>query len=432
MLWAMTCPGCSSGVAHIAGQPAQLVHAPPAGYHGGFQRKDQFAAKSNPWSAKPKPTTAVSNPWSAKRAPIKRITMDDVAPRAQTAEQVGRAVARPRSPVGSASHASPVSGVYSIAAQHKDGFDAKSPSPVEHIVKKISGCCAASTDALRVAVGHAGAPSLAAVADRTTLIQAMGLPAASHLGGQSPSAVAAAAGVSQADIVAAGLHFPDPLLIRPALGEAFARIPAPGVPVVPGTSDPGTALTAWISMRSADGPPPLSGTAPSGANPPPVDFRPGNWNLEKCEYTIAPGDTMYGLSKTYLGGLGSRWKEIWSLQPWRYDKCPDPACTVSPGPKQGQPTPMPGDVLIMPTEACERARAWAKSGEKPAAPATPGAPAYDNPNNPDPARPGGSKPGGGGGGGSPKSSTSGGLSKNQKIGIGVAVGVAVLGGLAFA
>ena len=158
-----------------------------------------------------------------------------------------------------------------------------------------------------------------------------------------------------------------------------------------------------------EGPPPLKGEAPpmefppwepdpnapprfqaSGTTPGAAGFRPGNWDFEQSEYTIAQGDTLWGLATQYLG-QGGRWLEIWQLQtkPWgttnaagapylnRYHNKVDPS---SKNPGRGI---MEGDVLIMPKTAVENAKKMAASDIVQPLPTTPGAPGW---------QPGGGRP----------------------------------------
>jgi hypothetical protein len=110
--------------------------------------------------------------------------------------------------------------------------------------------------------------------------------------------------------------------------------------------------------------------APSpGLTPGAVPFRAGNWNFDRCEYTLAEGDTMWGVATTYLG-RGNRWLEIWQLQSFRWTKAVDPSAYA----KNPSLTPIKeGDVFVMPKEACDRAKEMLAAG-KPSAPPTPGAP----------------------------------------------------------
>jgi hypothetical protein len=57
------------------------------------------------------------------------------------------------------------------------------------------------------------------------------------------------------------------------------------------------------------------GTTPEGFGwPQAVPIRPGRWDLETSSYRVATGDTIAGLSATYLG-TPQRLMEIWLLQP---------------------------------------------------------------------------------------------------------------------
>jgi hypothetical protein len=87
---------------------------------------------------------------------------------------------------------------------------------------------------------------------------------------------------------------------------------------------------------------PQSTPAPSGSGwPPTPGYRPGNWDFDASTYVLALGDTLSGLANLYLGSY-QRWKEIWSLQPFRYTRSPDKL--------------MAGEKLVMPHEARDRAK----------------------------------------------------------------------------
>jgi len=243
----------------------------------------------------------------------------------------------------------------------------------ERAALATSASLRAPTPLLRQALRGAGADAAIVEAPRRVLVQALGLSAAARLSGQSPADVARLASLSPAAIAAAGLDRPDPLLVLPMRGR-----PRWG----------GAAMAGWYGTglgEAEDG----SGSASAPPNPATtpgaVPYRSGNWSQDFKQYTIAFGDTMWGLSTTYLG-IGSRWMEIWSLQSFRYTKSPDPASQAH-AKLQGQdrPMPKPGDVLQMPPEAQEKARRWARSPDVPDAPATPGAPGYgnDRPGQPD-------------------------------------------------
>lgn len=145
------------------------------------------------------------------------------------------------------------------------------------------------------------------------------------------------------------------------------------------------------SVIYGDGPPSPADPDPViGGTPAPAGFRPGNWDFTRGEYTVAQGDTLWGLAITYLG-QGSRWLDIWAMQtqPWgtkaatggaylnRFVNKPDPS-SKNPGRAF-----MEGDVLIMPAAAVKAAKAYAQSENVQPQPTTPGAPGW--------------QPGGGGG-----------------------------------
>jgi nucleoid-associated protein YgaU len=112
--------------------------------------------------------------------------------------------------------------------------------------------------------------------------------------------------------------------------------------------------------------------APVG-NPGPSDFRPGNWNFETCTYTIASGDTLTGLARTYLGAP-ERWREIWDMQPqeWRFSHSPDGICTPEKRAAGCKDIVANVDTLLMPREACDRAKAMLQDPNSPKAPSTTG------------------------------------------------------------
>lgn len=131
------------------------------------------------------------------------------------------------------------------------------------------------------------------------------------------------------------------------------------------------AANAAADYASGEGGGGVSGPAPTGGAtgwPAAVPYRAGNWDYAKCEYNIAQGDTMSGISTRYLGAP-NRWLEIWQIQPWRWEKAADPATSA----KTGKPMPQVGDVLIMPKEACDKAKEMYLAGFD-SAPATGGAP----------------------------------------------------------
>lgn len=158
---------------------------------------------------------------------------------------------------------------------------------------------------------------------------------------------------------------------RVPLGSA---VPAPGSTTRSGESEGG-----WLDFLFGD-----EAEAPKGGGTPgPTGFRPGNWDFERGEYTIAYGDTMWGLATQYLG-QGSRWLDIWQMQgkPWgskspsggpylnRFYNKPDPSSK-----NPGRPF-MEGDVLIMPALAVKNAKAMAQSDNESPLPTTPGAPGW--------------------------------------------------------
>lgn len=133
----------------------------------------------------------------------------------------------------------------------------------------------------------------------------------------------------------------------------------------------------------APAPTPAPAPPKKAGTPGPAGFRPGNWDFERGEYTVAFGDTMWGLSQQYLG-LGNRWLDIWQMQtkPWgskspsggpylnRFYNKPDPSSS-----NPGRPF-MEGDVLIMPAQAVKNAKAMAQSDNENPLPTTPGAPGW--------------------------------------------------------
>jgi len=108
--------------------------------------------------------------------------------------------------------------------------------------------------------------------------------------------------------------------------------------------------------------------------PAPVSFRPAAWDGN--EYLIQPGDTLSGLSGTYLGNP-ARFREIWDLQmgvgssPTRkyIDRFSGRFSMDGKG-------VIPGvHYLIMPQEAADRAATWIAQGVT-GAPAIGGSPGY--------------------------------------------------------
>ncbi len=103
----------------------------------------------------------------------------------------------------------------------------------------------------------------------------------------------------------------------------------------------------WGEMpETLEVPPAISGW------PAAVAVRPGNWDMttEPALYKIAYGDTLSGLSTTYLGDP-ARFKEIWDMQPdsYRYSHTMDDI--------------FPGEWLRMPDEARNNLLNWLKQGK---------------------------------------------------------------------
>ncbi len=109
---------------------------------------------------------------------------------------------------------------------------------------------------------------------------------------------------------------------------------------------------------------PPADLGPSGW-PLPAGFRPGNWEggrptEGKNRYQLAFGDTLSGLSTTYLGGP-QRWREIWEAGSNRD--------------VYSSPDKLPaGGWIDMPREATDAAVALMKDPNAPRKPASPGAP----------------------------------------------------------
>jgi len=160
--------------------------------------------------------------------------------------------------------------------------------------------------------------------------------------------------------------------------------------------------------EDADPPAPAPQMADGWPAAPP--FRAGNWDFEKCEYTLAKDDTLSGISRLYLL-RPDRWLEIWQLQPFRWTYKPDPS-SKNPGRAIRE-----GDVFIMPKEACERAKLMIKEG-KPSAPPTGGAP--------------GTQPGASKDGLHKSAPMDADTKKKLLIGAAVVGGVVVVGGAAYA
>lgn len=92
-----------------------------------------------------------------------------------------------------------------------------------------------------------------------------------------------------------------------------------------------------------------------GTTPGAVPVRPERWNfdVDPATYMLASGDTLVGLSKTYLNDPeGVRWKEIWNMQTSDF--------------KQKRPSPdvlFVGDILRMPPEATANIKAFLALGQ---------------------------------------------------------------------
>lgn len=95
---------------------------------------------------------------------------------------------------------------------------------------------------------------------------------------------------------------------------------------------------------------PGTGSGPFVA-PGAVPAREQNWNFDAdpAQYTIASGDTLVGLAKTYLGN-GGWWPMIWNYGSNR-DQFPNPDKLNHPGP------------LDMPPEARDNMLLWLKRGK---------------------------------------------------------------------
>lgn len=104
-----------------------------------------------------------------------------------------------------------------------------------------------------------------------------------------------------------------------------------------------------------------------------VPFRPGNWNFETCSYAPATGDTLSGMAATYLGNP-NRWQEIWNMQPdqFRWTHTPDGICTAAQKARPGGCQDFVPDktFLLMPAEACDRAKKMLNDTTVPKAPST--------------------------------------------------------------
>lgn len=220
------------------------------------------------------------------------------------------------------------------------------------------------------------------------IVLAHGAPAIAAARHMSPDRLLDECGIPTSDALRAGLHLPQPEFLTHdprvccrcaggprlpindlgalVLGGLFDTVTslfggdaAPVVPYPKAADIPGTG----ISETYDPGPPIASGMSDGWPAAPP--FRPGNWDFDQPNYTIATGDTLSGLARLYLGAP-NRWLEIWSLQSYRWTLKPDPS-SKNPGRGIQQ-----GDVLVMPYEARDMAIKLMKS--KPATPPSPGAP----------------------------------------------------------
>lgn len=235
--------------------------------------------------------------------------------------------------------------------------------------------------------------------------------------------------VGPEDVALADLLEPNPMARNAA--------PWPGCSCVPGYArnpyDESLSSTELANYETNEGfgtryEEPTSSGGFSGM-PAPVAFRPGSWarnggpKQPLPEYMIAQGDTGAGIAGRYLG-RGDRWLEILALQnmaagqmgpngPYlnRYTSVFEPSQIGKPG-RSSNPMHWfrEGAILIMPLEAWENAAEMNATGSVPPAPSPGGAP--------------GTKPGAG--------STFGvaGWSTGKKLAVGAAVlgGLAVLGG----
>lgn len=212
------------------------------------------------------------------------------------------------------------------------------------------------------------------------------------------------------------LMAPNPYAANGYDAFAAAYTPAPA-----NLNAPGCACKVGRGMGSLDdgeidlpedGDPNPPTPAPQMADgwPAAVPFRAGNWNYDKCEYTLAQGDTLSGVARRYLG-RPDRWLEIWQLQPFRWTYKPDPSSK-----NPGRPI-KEGDVFIMPKEACENAKLMVKQGA-PSAPATGGAP--------------GTQPGASKDGIHESAPMNPDTKKKLLIGGAIVAGVVVVGGVAYA
>lgn len=87
--------------------------------------------------------------------------------------------------------------------------------------------------------------------------------------------------------------------------------------------------------------PQAPGTTPAGS-PPPAKLVKEAW-LSDGRYTLQSSDTLWGLAVSYLGS-GSRWRQIWDVQPAAYKSNHAPDRIFA------------GDVIAMPEAAQAQAR----------------------------------------------------------------------------
>jgi hypothetical protein len=157
----------------------------------------------------------------------------------------------------------------------------------------------------------------------------------------------------------------------PELGQILQH---PGDWYPGATDEPPPPQSDYGSWVQTQGDIPKEETPGSGW-PAAVPIRPANWNMDTDpdSYKIAWGDTLAGLSATYLG-TPMRWKEIWDQQPdsYRWSHSPDKL--------------MPGQWIFMPPDASATLRAALgqppEPGDKPAPPPPGGYPAPAGPVTP--------------------------------------------------
>lgn len=200
----------------------------------------------------------------------------------------------------------------------------------------------------------------------------------------SPDRLLTEAGISTSDALRAGLHVAQPEFLtndpRVCCQCAGGGLGSRGELSMEGLFDTvagifggETAATSPYPSAAAEqgsiietfDPGPTTAPAMTDGWPASPAFRPGNWDFNAPNYTIATGDTLSGLARLYLGAP-NRWLEIWALQSYRWTLKPDPS-SKNPGRGIQQ-----GDVLVMPFEARDMAKKL--MGTTPGAPASPGAP----------------------------------------------------------